>query len=384
MPEMLALRYRPRTFADVVGQKAVHVVLSQMVKKDAVPHALLFEGGSGLGKTSTGRILAAALNCEAEDRPCTHCVSCKAVFAGNSPAVLEIDAASHGRVDDIRGTDTSMGLRERISFHSGGLKHVLLIDEAHSLTREACNALLKLLEEPPPGTVFILLTTEAHKLPATVVNRCARFTFRKIPPVDIISRLAYICDKENLQAESELLALIADRSQGGLRDAVMTLDHVTRVGISTAEQFMDLMGECDFGPILLKAVVAGNHAEAFSAIDEYMQTTGDPATAVAQLCSTLRDLLVLKSNGKLTHQGQFLEARRSLAATLELDQIVVIQRVMWDLITKAKLPDQRAMLELAVSLSIESLVGKRVVSASNGNGSSAKLTLDAMRELASR
>src|SRR6187397_78319 len=265
----MALKYRPRTFDDLVGQVSVQVILREMVKRDAVPSALLFDGVRGSGKTTSARILAASLNCEADSRPCGVCPSCKSIFDGSSLDVQEIDAASNGLVSDIRA------LVEQVLYSTGGRYRVVLLDECHSMSREAMNALLKTLEEPPPSTVFVLLTTEPSKILDTIVSRCMKFTFRRISVADIVGRLEWICAQEDLAVEPALIRAIAERADGGMRDAVMTLDQVVRVQVSTADRFDELFGESDFAPALVTAMAAGDKPRAFELLDAQLITTGD-------------------------------------------------------------------------------------------------------------
>lgn len=341
--EALALKYRPRTFEDLVGQPAVQVLLREMVAKNEVPSALLFEGCRGTGKTTSARILAAALNCDTPPGPCGHCPSCKSTFDGTSLDVIEIDAASNGLVDDIRQ------LRTQILYSVGGRYRVVLLDEAHSMSTAAFNALLKTLEEPPPATVFVLLTTERRKIPDTILSRCMPFTFRRIGVTDTIQRLQFICQQENRDAETSLLTKIAERADGGLRDAIMTLDQVTRVGIATLEQFNDLMGESDYAPTLLAAAATGNLAKTFEIVSEQMSRTGDANAVSAALVELLRDVLILQSGGDIPKQDTALAVRRTLAAKLDTTKVVAALRLLWDLKTKVRAGDDpRSNLDLSI------------------------------------
>lgn len=345
--ESLALKYRPRTFEDVVGQRAVQVVLKQMVLKQEVPHALLFDGSRGCGKTTTARILAAALNCEQQPGPCAVCSSCVAVAEQTSLALLEVDAASNGLVEDIRN------LRQVVRYSSGADKRVVVLDEAHSMSREAFNALLKTLEEPPDDTVFILLTTEPRRILDTVVSRCMNFTFSRISVADMVGRLREICRQESLDVQDDLLFVIAERADGGMRDAVMTLDQVTRVGIRTAADFLELLGVQDFGPTLVAclAVAGGKEglARAYGVADEQWARTGDPLAVIAALTSTLRDVLVLHGGGTITAQGKALEERRALAQRVPAYRIFAALRVLWEVRSKLRVGgDRKTDLDLAV------------------------------------
>lgn len=341
--ESLALKFRPKSFDDLAGQNAVQVILRQMVQTGKVPHALLFDGTRGTGKTTTARILAAALNCDTPPGPCGHCVSCKSVFDGASLDVLEIDAASNGLVDNIRE------LRQQVMYRVGGNYRVVILDEAHSMSTAAFNALLKTLEEPPPFTVFILCTTEPRRIPDTVMSRCMPFTFRRLAVADIVGRLTQIAAAEQLDTEPALLQLIAERAAGAMRDAVMSLDQMARVGIRTAEAYTYLMGDLDTGPVLLTAITTGNHATSFAVLRDQLTQTGDTTTIAAGLTTTLADLLVLGAGGTITATGNALSARQGLGARIDAPTVLAAMRLLWDLKTKTRVGDDSG-LDLIVAL----------------------------------
>ena len=377
--ESLALRFRPRTFDDLVGQKAVQVILRQMVLRDAVPAALLFDGSRGTGKTTTARILAAALNCDNEQataRPCTACVACKSVYDASSLDVQEIDAASNGLVDDIRA------LRQHLLYRNLGRRRVIILDEAHSMSPAAFNALLKTLEEPPPDTVFILVTTEPGRIPDTTVSRCMPFTFRRLAVPDITARLTHINTVEHLGAEPALLHLIAQRADGAMRDAVMALDQATRVGIHTAAAYADLIGHTDIGAHLLAALRAADTPTAYALLDAH---TGEAHTISAALITTLRDLLILHAGGAPTCAADNLARRRHLAAAIDAGTALACLRVLWDLKTKIRLgEDPRASIDLAVAVIGDTLTGGQprtptpVASPAPANPPPARLSLHQM------
>lgn len=346
----LALRYRPRNFDDLVGQQAVHVFLRQMVYKDAVDSALLFSGDRGCGKTSALRILAAALNCEVRPGPCGHCPSCTAIYTGASYDLIELDAASNGLVDDIRA------LRNRLAYTAHGNYRVVGLDEAHAVSQAGFNALLKMLEEPPPRTIFVLLTTEPGRIPGTVASRCMPFEFRRLGIADIVWRLDHICTAEGIDVEPGLLHHIAERADGGMRDAVMLLDQITRVGVTTIEQYTELTGETDFAPRLLAALLAGDHASAFGIVDTQMTRTGDPKAIATDLITCLRDLLVLHSGGQITKTGPAHAARKTLAEATTPAVVVAACQILWDLKVKVRAADdQRASLDLATVMLAQTL-----------------------------
>ncbi|GAI70863.1 unnamed protein product, partial [marine sediment metagenome] len=217
-------KWRPQTLAEVVGQEQVTQTLLNALNNGRVSHAYLFCGPRGTGKTSTGRILAKAVNCltNGKGEPCNTCPMCQAITEGRALDMIEIDAASNRGIDDIRG------LRERVNYAPNQARYkVYIIDEVHMLTKEASNALLKTLEEPPPHVIFVLATTEAHKIIPTILSRCQRFDFRRISQTDVISKLTRICNTEGINMEPEALQLIAKAATGSLRDAENLLEQLT-------------------------------------------------------------------------------------------------------------------------------------------------------------
>jgi DNA polymerase III subunit gamma/tau len=217
-------KYRPQTFEELVGQEAIARTLRNAVALDRVAHAYLFCGPRGTGKTSTARLLAKAVNCRDADpwrRPCNQCGACRSIATGTAVDIIEIDAASNRGVDDIRD------LREKVKYAPVELRtKFYIIDEAHQLTRDAFNAFLKTLEEPPPHVVFVLATTEPDKLPETVASRCQRFDFRRLPVDRMVERLRFVCLREGIDAPDDVLALIARRAAGSLRDALGLLERL--------------------------------------------------------------------------------------------------------------------------------------------------------------
>ncbi len=344
MTDQLALRYRPRSFDDLVGQRAVNVVLRHMVNTNQVPTALMFHGCHGTGKTTTARILAAALNCHTPPGPCNSCVSCKSVFDGGSMDVIEIDAASNGLVDNIRD------LRQQVMFSVGGEWRVVILDEAHSMSVAAFNALLKTLEEPPPRTVFVLCTTEPHKILDTVASRCMGFRFARIPVADMADRLAHIADTEHIVIDPALLTLIADRADGAMRDAVMSLDQLARVGIATIADYQALVGDTDIGPAIVAAIIRGDIAAALAATADAYRHIGDADTVAHAIAGTFRDLLVLHAGGQLTMQGSAADRRAQLADACDPATVRGALAVVWDLTVHTRVTDRRLALDLAVAV----------------------------------
>jgi DNA polymerase III subunit gamma/tau len=348
--ESLALKYRPTDFTDLVGQRPVNIVLEQMIKTGKIPAALLFSGSRGTGKTTTARIFAAAVNCENQPGPCGCCPSCRAVSEGTSAALLEIDAASNGLVEDMRA------LREQLRYATVGRYRVVVLDEAHSMSTAAFNVLLKTLEEPPGATVFILATTEPGKILDTVASRCMVFKFSRISINAITERLVYIAAMENIDIEGDLLRLLAQRADGALRDAIMSLDQIASVGIRTVEAYELLMGESDIGAVLLTSMVGGNHALAYRTLDGLIGNCADIGVVSTSLIGVLKDLLILHAGGSLTRAGQELETRLRLKDLIPLALCFVCMNAMWEYKTKyahLHTEDQRSGLELLVALLME-------------------------------
>jgi DNA polymerase-3 subunit gamma/tau len=358
----LDLKYRPRVFADVVGQRPSVALLYLTAKKDdGVPGGMLFYGQWGSGKTSLARIMAKALNCEvrggkAAEWPCGTCASCAAIDNETSLAVEEIDAASNGSVDQVRA------IRQRAYSYgtAGGRYKVFLVDEAHGLSAGAFEALLMLLEDPPPGVVFILLTTKPDAIPKTVRSRLSPFRFAPLPVTAITGRLEHICRAEGFEAEPALLTAIAEASGGSVRDAVVRLDQVMSVGIGSLDLWRELTGESDFAPGLLAAAADGDYAAMYAARDEALAATGDPGQVAREVTRCLVDLLVLSCDGTVTAQGRALEARRELLGRLGTARVSKAMAVQWDLMTRVRAEDRAAGLEVALAVLSRCLGARQV------------------------
>ncbi|MCL2512608.1 MAG: DNA polymerase III subunit gamma/tau [Oscillospiraceae bacterium] len=295
MYQVLYRKWRPGRFSDVIGQPQVTVTLRNEVKENRLSHAYLFTGSRGTGKTSCAKILAKAVSCTASDEgnPCCKCEICKGIDSGAILDVVEIDAASNRGIDDIRA------LREEAFFTPALAKYrVYIIDEVHMLTIEAFNALLKTLEEPPEHVIFILATTEVQKLPATILSRCQRFDFRRIPPEIIAERLQYIAEKEKYTIDREAAMLIARIADGAARDALSLLERcfssgndITVKAVTAAAGLMDR----EYLFALSAAIRDKNAALALSTADELHSASCDTERLITELTGHFRDLMVVKS-----------------------------------------------------------------------------------------
>ena len=289
-------KYRPKTFDDVVGQEHITTTLKHQVMTGNIGHAYLFTGSRGTGKTSTAKIFAKAVNCPnlVNGEPCNNCDICKSVDDGSSVDVLEMDAASNNRVDEIRD------IREKVKFLPvGGKYKVYIIDEVHMLTDQAFNALLKTLEEPPEHVIFILATTEAHKLPATILSRCMRFDFRLIDVPTLSKLIGNIFDKEQIKYTNEALRLIALAGEGSCRDTISIADCVASFSQNdiTVESAMRVLGASDTEVFvkLYDAIGNKNIKDAFEILQKTFDS-GKNLTVFAKNCTLhARNLLVMKN-----------------------------------------------------------------------------------------
>ena len=310
MYQALYRKYRSQTFGQLVGQQVVATTLRQAVEQGKISHAYLFSGPRGTGKTSVAKIFAKAMNCpnQKDGEPCNDCYICQAITEGSLEDVIEIDAASNNGVDEIRD------IRDKSTYAPSLAKHkVYIIDEVHMLSTGAFNALLKTLEEPTENVVFILATTELHKIPATILSRVQRFEFKSIKTQDIIGHIEWILEQEGIDFEKEGVQIIARRAEGGMRDALSILDQalsLTQENRLTTDIAEEITGSISLGALdaYVAALIAHDAVAALDNLNLIFDSGKNMSRFVADLLQYLRDLLIVKTGGENTHASElFLE-----------------------------------------------------------------------------
>ena len=292
--QALYLKYRPQTFEEVVGQEPITRTLRNALRAQKIRHAYLFTGPRGTGKTTVARLLAKAVNCVGpkDSRPCNQCPLCIAVNEGRLLDLIEIDAASNRGIDEIRD------IREKVGFRPNqGEYKVYVLDEAHMLTEPAFNALLKTLEEPPPHVIFALVTTDPHKIPATISSRCQRFDFRRISIEAVVGRLATIAEKEGIKVKPDALEFIAQQGTGALRDSISLLDQLTTYGTEiTLDQVQMVLGmvKSEAAGDLVAYLAQNNVADGLDLINQVVRHGADPRQFGREVVEFLRGLLLIK------------------------------------------------------------------------------------------
>lgn len=295
----LYLKYRPKTFSEVIGQDHIKQTLINALRQNKVSHAYLFSGPRGTGKTSVARLLAKAVNCLnlKEGEPDNSCEICRAILEDRFMDMIEIDAASNRGIDEIRE------LREKVKFSPTlGKYKVFIIDECHMLTKEAFNALLKVLEEPPSHVIFVLATTEIHKVPLTIISRCQRFDFHKIPLKNIIQRLKEIAQKENLKIEEAALKFLAFLGEGSLRDSLSFLDQLMVFGEKeiSVKNIQELFGVTERTTTIkfIQKLVNKDKRAALEIIKRVSESGYDLVIFAREICSLLRKILLIQCGEK--------------------------------------------------------------------------------------
>ena len=338
MYQALYRKYRSQTFGQLVGQQVVATTLRQAVEQGKISHAYLFSGPRGTGKTSVAKIFAKAMNCpnQKDGEPCNDCYICQAITEGSLEDVIEIDAASNNGVDEIRD------IRDKSTYAPSLAKHkVYIIDEVHMLSTGAFNALLKTLEEPTENVVFILATTELHKIPATILSRVQRFEFKSIKTQDIISHIEWILEQEGIDFEQEGVQIIARRAEGGMRDALSILDQalsLTQENRLTTDIAEEITGSISLGALdaYVAALISHDAVTALDNLNLIFDSGKNMARFVTDLLQYLRDLIIVKTGGENHHASElFLENLKTSQETLF---------AMIDMATKS-LPDIKNSLQ---------------------------------------
>lgn len=350
--QALYRKYRPQTFLDVYGQEHITEVLKSELSSGKISHAYLFTGTRGTGKTTCAKILAKAANClnNKDGNPCNECEMCKAITADTVTDICEIDAASNNGVNDVRS------LREQVNFSPSVAKYrVYIIDEVHMLSTQAFNALLKTLEEPPEHVIFILATTEVHKLPATVLSRCQRFDFRRIDPEKICERIQYIAQKEGFTVSHEAALLIAATADGGMRDALSILDLCASVTKEITEDTVVsvcAMAGNEYRVKFADYIKKRDVESALLLIHELHNSSLDMTRLINEITNHFRDLLIAKTvkdeNLPIICSSKKLEIIKTQAKDFTLGEILSILEVLRETAAKMQSGSHRTRVEMMI------------------------------------
>ncbi|MCR5508077.1 MAG: DNA polymerase III subunit gamma/tau [Lachnospiraceae bacterium] len=350
-------KWRPERFEDVRGQDAIVTTLKNQIIRDRIGHAYLFCGTRGTGKTTVAKIVAKAVNCEAPENgsPCGKCASCRAAADGTSMNVIEIDAASNNGVDSVRE------IRDEVTYApTQGRYKVYIIDEVHMLSTAAFNALLKTLEEPPSYVIFILATTEVHKIPVTILSRCQRYDFKRIPVDTMVERLKELMDGEGIEADDKAVRYIARSADGALRDALSLLDQCNSFYFGqklTYEKVLEALGAVDTGVFsdLLCAVIARNIKRAVAVLDDVVAKGRELSQFVSDLTWYLRNLMLVKTSEEeeideiLDITPESLAQLKREAAAVDIDRVMRYIRIFSQLSTDIRYAAQkRILIEIAI------------------------------------
>ncbi|MBN8253987.1 DNA polymerase III subunit gamma/tau [Priestia flexa] len=320
--------YRPQSFQDVVGQRHIIKTLQNALVLEKFSHAYLFSGPRGTGKTTAAKILAKAVNCEHApvSEPCNECATCRGITDGSISDVIEIDAASNNGVDEIRD------IRDKVKYAPSAVRYkVYIIDEVHMLSIGAFNALLKTLEEPPPHVIFILATTEPHKIPLTIISRCQRFDFKRISPDDIVYRMKEVLISEDVNVADEALYEVAKASEGGMRDALSLLDQAISYSENevTLDDVLSITGAVShtFMLQIVRSIAEKNLVSALHAVEQLIQNGKDPVRFLEDLIFYYRDVLLYQSSSEMEHlmeKAVVSEEFKELASQLPAEGIYSI------------------------------------------------------------
>ena len=350
MYQALYRKYRPTNFSNVAGQKVIIQTLTNAIENKKISHAYLFSGPRGTGKTSIAKILAKIVNCENLDgiTPCNKCVSCTQINNKQNTDIIEIDAASNNGVDEIRELRDKVGL-----VPSYGKYKVYIIDEVHMLTTAAFNALLKTLEEPPKHIIFILATTEPHKIPSTILSRCQRFDFKKISITDIKLRLKSICDSENISIEEDALELIAKLSDGGLRDSIGLLDQLTAYTNDkiTTQDVNEVYGTLSLSELssFVTGIFEKKLDETFELIDKYDSDGKNLNKIMENIIEMLKNTLIYYNSSDYFKSKEEKEIYEKICNAIEEDKIYKIIDILLFTLNNSKSTNNiKLLMELSI------------------------------------